>query len=140
MRTSRRILVSVAAAGLAVAVVYAFLKPTLDHDPRSNIGYLAWKAGLHRYSPAYAGLIIRDTAFSQSLVGERLEDVVVRYRIQVHEGTMFPATSYRGRYQELLREREPEVRCYWFDDRAEAFGYCLWIEKQRIKRLMIVKG
>lgn len=140
MRTSRRILVSVAAAGLAVAVVYAFLKPTLDHDPRFNIGYLAWKAGLHRYSPAYAGLIIRDTAFSQSLVGERLEDVVVRYRIQVHEGTMFPATSYRGRYQELLREREPEVRCYWFDDRAEAFGYCLWIEKQRIKRLMIVKG
>ena len=133
-------LISMAAAVIAFAAGYAFLKPTLDQDPRSNLGYLAWKAGFLGYSPEYAGLILRDSAFRQSLVGESLEDVVERYRIPVHEGTMFPATSYRGRYQELLRAREPEVRCYWFDDRAEAFGYCLWVEKQRIKRLMIVKG
>jgi hypothetical protein len=140
MRTSGRIVVSVAAAGLAAAVGYAFLKPTLDRDPRSNLGYVAWKAGVNRYSPAYAGLILRDTAFSQRLVGQRLDDVVTRYRIPVHDGTVFPATSYRGRYQELLKEREPEVRCYWFDDRAEDFGCCLWVQRQRIKRLMIVKG
>ena len=140
MRTSRRIIIFVAAVGLAATVGYAFLKPTLDRDPRSNLGYVAWKAGLHSYSPVYAGLMLRDTAFSQSVVGERLDDVVARYRLSVHEGAMFPATSYRGRYQQLLQEREPEVRCYWLDDQAEAFGWCLWVEKQRIKRWMLVKG
>jgi hypothetical protein len=140
MRGPRRILVLVVLAVLGLAVVYALLKPRLDRDPRSNLGYVAWKAGAHGYSPAYAGLILRDTAFTQRLLGERLEDVVSRYGILLHDGAMFPASSYRGRYQELLREREPEVQCYWFDDEAENRGYCLWVENRRIKRLMIVKG
>ena len=127
-------------AVLGSAVAYVLSKPALDRDPRSNLGYVAWKAGVGEYSPAYGGLILRDTSFRQRLVGEKLEDVVSRYGIKLHDGTLFPASSYRGRYQELLKAREPEVHCYWFDDKADNFGYCLWVENRRVKSLNIVKG
>ncbi len=142
MRTSSRIFIAVVAVGIAVAAGagYAWLKPALDQDPRSNLGYLAWKFGIHSYSPAYPGLMIRDPKFSQSLVGKRLVDVVFRFQLQIHDGANFPVTSYRGQYQESLKQREPKVRCYWFDDHEENFGYCLWVENDRIKRFMIVKG
>ena len=140
MRTSRRIIIAVATIVVVGVIGYFSLKPTLDQDPRSNIGYLAWKLGFHAYSPTYPGLMIRDPKFSQSLVGKKLEDVMAQFHLQIHDGTNFPPTSYRGGYQELLKRREPKVRCYWFDDQAEKFGYCLWVEEFRIKRLIIVKG
>lgn len=140
MRKSRRMFIFIVALGLALAVSYAFLKPTLDEDPRSNLGYLAWKAGLHRFSPNYARLISRDSAFVESLIGKKIEDVVAHYHLRLYDGTTFSPTSYRGQYQELLKETKPDVRCYWFDDCAREFGYCLLVETQRIKLFQLVKG
>jgi hypothetical protein len=140
MRRPLRILLGLAVTGILIAYTYALLKPNWDEDPRTNLSYIAWKAGFHRYSPAYANLIMRDPDFRQGLIGQRLEDVVTHYGMTVHDGASFAATSYRGQYQKMLKTEEPEVRCYWLDGQAEEFGYCIWVVNQRIKDVLVVKG
>jgi hypothetical protein len=134
-----RKLFALAIAGMAI-ITGIVLKPTLDQDPRTNLGYRSWKAGLTSYRADYARLLTRDPEFIRRLKGESFTETLQKLRIPTFEGAAFPPNSYRGQYEAALKQREPKVTCHWLDNQADCFGACFWVEEGTIKDFVLVKG
>lgn len=134
------LLLGLAVGASAVAAGFRLVKPTLDQDHRTNLGYLAWKRGWAAYRPEFSALMVRDFPFTRRLQGQPFAELAARLGIPAYDGTKYPANTYRGRYQARLREHAPQTICQWLDDRADSFGVCFWVEAGQIRKLVTVKG
>ena len=118
---------------MVCGVFIACLVTRNSQDPRTNVGYWLWRARLAPFSRAYREVIARD---SSHWVGMSIEDF--RRRVgPLYEGRRFAKRSYRG---EFAWERPESEACYWFDDDADGWGWCVVAERGRITRFAHIKG
>ena len=126
---------------LSALLAYAFLKKELDRDPRTNLSYLAWKAGVKSFNAGkHRFVFVRDNELIQKLYGTSLEEFILKHKITLYDGQNFPASSYRGQAQNAQLAENPELSFLWFDENADDSGWVFIVENGLIKKILLLKG
>lgn len=122
-----------------IILVSAYFLTADNPVPQYNLAYQVWKLGAGRFTERYARPFLQDSTNSY-LFGRPVGELEKRLGMQLYDGMLFPPSSYRGECSRQHAEAEPRERYLWFDDNANAFGWCVVVRDGKVLKFLLVKG